>query len=107
MIACAGGSPMRSKILGSVLLVALIAGGASCGLLGNKKDVNRLLNYNPQGVGCMNDIGAHMKSYYQGTMDVATWMATWDCATSNLTLFKRFVQASDPGGFTQEDIQSF
>lgn len=101
---------MRSesvRVFRAAALSVVMLGFAGCGILGKKTDLNQLLNYNPQAVGCMNQIGPNVKAYYQGTIDAATWGATWDCATTNLDLFKQFVHASDPSGFTRGDIQSF
>lgn len=93
---------VRSGILGLALTVF-----ASCGILGDKSDLKRLLDYNPDGVGCMNQIGPHFQAYYEGTIDEATWAGTWDCAIDNLALFKRFVRSSDAAGYTKEDIHGF
>lgn len=81
--------------------------GSSCGILGNKSNIDTLLNYNPQAMGCLNQVGANIQAYYKGTIDAATWQGTWNCATQNLALFKQFVQPSDPNGFTQSDIYDF
>jgi hypothetical protein len=102
---------MRSKRFASGGLLGLafmaLTGLLGCGVLGEKPNLKRLLDYNPGGVGCMNQIGSNFKAYYDGTIDEATWKGTWDCATDNLMLFKRFVSASDPAGYTKEDIHGF
>ncbi|MGK5083967.1 hypothetical protein WDW37_11760 [Bdellovibrionota bacterium FG-1] len=94
----------RLGVFSSFIMAACLL--TSCGLLGNKGEINKLLDFAPDSIGCMNDAGPRVQAYYSGTIDPATWGATWDCATNSLTLFKKFVRTSVTDGYTQNDIRA-
>ena len=84
-----------------ILLCLLV--GTGCGLFGKKDDP--LTTAMMGATSCLNNVGPQIKNYVSGSVSQSDWGTTFDCVSSAVTLFKNFVQGSDPKGFTQSDIQ--
>lgn len=100
---------MRSKHgWGRILLTtfALIGALTACGRFGEKTDLSKLLEYAPDGAGCLNELGPRFERYFEGRIEKPEWEATWDCATDTITLFKEFVRGGDQAGYTRKDIHT-
>ncbi len=94
-----------SMLLAFAFASSLVLSG--CGILGDKDELSRLLDYNPDAVGCLNELGPRFQAYYRGDIQEEKWIATWDCGIDSLNLFKKFVKSSDARGYTQDDLRAF
>ncbi len=90
-----------------LLLFLLFTFQQGCGLLGNREGFNKIAQYNPASIGCLNQMGSQFSRYLDGKIDATEWDSTWSCATDSLSVYQRFVQGSDSQGYTPEDIHSF
>ncbi len=95
----------RSALLASALVASLTVSG--CGLLGEKGDLKKLLEYNSEYMGCLNELGPRFTRYVDGAIEKPEWESTWDCAIDSLEMFKKYVNGSVENGYSREDIRAF
>ncbi|MBI2605398.1 MAG: hypothetical protein HYW49_04885 [Deltaproteobacteria bacterium] len=90
------------------LAVLVLAGSlGACGVLGQKDDVQRLLEYKSDSAGCLNEFGPNVRKFMEGTISEDAWTKSWDCTLDSLDLFQQFVKGSTEEGYSQEDIHNF
>lgn len=95
---------MRSRPVILALAFLFLSG---CGLFGSRQDPDLTVTYNPQSIGCLNDIGAKLSGYLAGTVAPADWQSSMDCAANSVDQFRQFVQPSSSLGYTSQDISAF
>jgi hypothetical protein len=97
---------MFSKPRYLVFLLAL-SFTTGCGLFGTREAFKKIAQFSPGSIGCLNKMGEQFRRFAKGDIESGEWEGTWDCATDSLGVYKRFVQGSDPQGYTPEDMHAF
>ncbi|MBN21779.1 MAG: hypothetical protein CL678_10895 [Bdellovibrionaceae bacterium] len=96
---------MRFKVLhlfSGLLSLFLLS---SCGLFGQKPDIEKLLTLENQD--CLNGLPEVIGRYIDGNIEADEWESKWDCATESLELFKDFAISVDPRGFSASEMKGF
>ena len=88
-----------------MLAFTLTLVGSSCGLLGNKKPVERILNVQ-NNVGCLDNLGPQFNKYVDGEISPFEWEETFKCMDNTLNTFTQFVAGNDPEGYNQADVKA-
>ncbi len=92
----------RRLTLGFALIFSLIA-GTSCGVLGQKEDVQRKIDF--KGKACMNSLGTRIQSFIKGDISEDDWGGVFDCTIDSLNTFQKFIDTGSSQGYTREDLR--
>ncbi len=90
------------RTLSFALVFASLA-GSSCGVLGQKEDVQSRIDF--KGKACMNQLKTRIESYIKGDISEEDWGGVFDCTLDSLNTFQKFIDTGNPAGFTREDLR--
>jgi hypothetical protein len=85
--------------------VGFVTLGSSCGLLGlgeKKPSDSTFLPGN--NIGCYDQLGPRVRRYFNGDIEEAEWLSTFDCVKEQIDFFRKYVRGAVPGGYNQPDI---
>lgn len=97
---------MRSKFFQKTQVVLALVAFSSCGAFGDKEDLKRTITFNSPATGCINDLGNKLGEFKVGDVSTESWEGAFDCTSSALDQFQKFVVGSVENAYTESDLKN-